>query len=64
MGIRKTETIVINDYKKYWIEETKLGHIIKICYGPNDIRMDIDCRWRNRERGTNGHPEDKKNKSK
>tara|TARA_R100000734_G_C3314822_1_gene106533 strand:+ start:1870 stop:2064 length:195 start_codon:yes stop_codon:yes gene_type:complete len=57
---RINKSVVINDYKKYWIEETAMGHIIKICYGPNDHTIEIDCRWKDRERGRDGRPENKK----
>ena len=46
----KKEPIILNDYKRYWINDTAQGHLIKICYGPNDEVMTIDCRWKNRKR--------------
>jgi hypothetical protein len=55
MSSRKT--IVIKDYKKHWVDSTKLGHFIKICYGKNDQVLEIDCRWNNRERTKDGRPE-------
>jgi len=45
-----SKTIVVNDYKKYWIEDTKQGHLIKICYGDKDKVMELDLRWNNRKR--------------
>ena len=44
------KTIVVNNYKKYWIEDTKQGHLIKICYGDKDQVMKLDLRWNNRKR--------------
>ena len=44
------KTIVVNNYKKYWIEDTKQGHLIKICHGDNDKVMELDLRWNNRKR--------------
>jgi len=44
------KTIVINNYKKYWISDTAHGHLIKICHGKNDDVLEIDCRWKDRER--------------
>ena len=48
MSSRKT--IVINNYKKYWIEDTKQGHLVKICHGENDQVTELDLRWNNRKR--------------
>ena len=53
------KTIVIKDYKKHWVDSTKLGHLIKICHGKNDSVIEIDCRWNNRERTRDGRPEKK-----
>ena len=44
------KTIVLEDYKKYWISDTAQGHLIKICYGKNDQVLEIDCRWKDRKR--------------
>jgi len=44
------KTIVINNYKKYWISDTAQGHLIKICHGNNDKVMTIDLRWDGRKR--------------
>jgi len=44
------KTIIINNYKKYWITDTAHGHLIKICHGTNDKVLEIDCRWKDRER--------------
>ena len=52
MSTRKT--IVVNNYKKYWIEDTKQGHLIKICYGDKDQVMELDLRWKDRVR-SNDH---------
>ena len=46
----KNEVRVLEDYKKYWIEDTAQGHLIKICYGEHDKVLEIDCRWKNRKR--------------
>ena len=48
----KTKHIVINNYKKYWIEDTKQGHLIKICHGDKDEVMELDLRWNDRKRDT------------
>ena len=48
------KTIVLNDYKKYWISDTAQGHLLKICYGKNDTVLTIDLRWKDRKR-TNGN---------
>ena len=55
MSTRKT--IVIKDYKNYWIDSSKIGHIIKICYGKKDQVLEIDCRWNDRERTRDGRPQ-------
>ena len=52
MSTRKT--IVVNNYKKYWVEDTKQGHLIKICYGDKDQVMELDLRWKDRVR-SNDH---------
>jgi len=52
MSTRKT--IVVNNYKKYWVEDTKQGHLIKICYGNKDQVMELDLRWKDRVR-SNDH---------
>lgn len=44
------KTIVINNYKKYWVETTNQGHLIKICHGANDKVTEIDLRWKDRTR--------------
>ena len=44
------KTIVINNYKKYWVETTNQGHLIKICHGSNDQVTELDLRWDNRKR--------------
>lgn len=44
------EIMILNDYKKYWVSDSKQGHIIKICYGNDDRVLTIDCRWQNRKR--------------
>ena len=49
----QNKTIVINYYKKYWIEDTKQGHLIKICHGSNDKVLEIDLRWDSRVRDKN-----------
>jgi hypothetical protein len=46
----KIKTIVLNDYKNYWVRDTSQGHLIKICYGKTDDILEIDCRWKDRER--------------
>ena len=44
------KTIIINNYKKYWITDTAQGHLIKICHGDKDQVTEIDLRWDNRKR--------------
>ena len=44
------KSIVINNYKKYWISDTAQGHLIKICHGNNDQVLEIDLRWSSRKR--------------
>jgi hypothetical protein len=46
----QNKTIVINNYKKYWISDTAQGHLIKICHGNNDQVLEIDLRWSSRKR--------------
>ena len=46
----RPKTITIKNYKKYWIEDTKQGHLIKICHGKNDRVLKLDLRWNNRVR--------------
>tara|TARA_B100000424_G_scaffold253498_1_gene230696 strand:+ start:2997 stop:3176 length:180 start_codon:yes stop_codon:yes gene_type:complete len=43
----KSKTIILKNYKKYWIEDTKQGHLIKICHGKNDRVLKLDLRWEN-----------------
>ena len=49
----RNKSIVINNYKKYWISDTAQGHLIKICYGNNDQVLEIDLRWKDRVRDKN-----------
>ena len=44
------KTIVINDYKKYWISDTAQGSLIKICHGKDDQVLTINLRWKDRRR--------------
>jgi len=46
----QNKSIVINNYKKYWISDTAQGHLIKICHGNNDQVFEIDLRWSSRKR--------------
>mgnify|MGYP003118351975 FL=1 len=39
------KTIKINNYKKYWISDTKHGHMITICHGAKDKVLKLDLRW-------------------
>jgi len=48
--VAKIKTIVLNNYKKYWVRDTAQGHLIKICHGKKDDVLEIDCRWKDRER--------------
>ena len=56
----KTKTIVVNDYKKYWISDTAQGSVIKICHGNSDSILEIDMRWRDRKREAGGRVVSKK----
>ena len=56
----KTKTIVVNDYKKYWISDTVHGSVIKICHGNSDSILEIDMRWRDRKREAGGRVVSKK----
>ena len=47
------KSIVINNYKKYWISDTSQGHLIKICHGNNDQVLELDLRWKDRVRDKN-----------
>jgi len=44
------KTIVLNNYKKYWVSDTAHSHLIKICHGKNDDVLEINFRWKDRER--------------
>ena len=46
----KKEVIVLNDFKKYWINDSKEGSVIKICYGEDDRVLTIRCNWSDRKR--------------
>jgi hypothetical protein len=50
------KTIVINNYKKYWVSDTAQGHLIKICHGNNDQVIELDLRWEDRKRDKGGRP--------
>lgn len=56
------KTIVLKNYKKYWINDTAQGHLIKICHGNDDQVMTIDCRWEDRKRDDNKRVIDVKEK--
>ena len=58
--MEKSKNIVINNYKKYWIEDTAQGHLIKICHGHNDDVITLDLRWSNRKREAGGRVVSKK----
>jgi len=49
----QNKTIVINNYKKFWVSDTAQGHLIKICHGANDKVLEIDLRWEDRVRDKN-----------
>ena len=44
------KSIVINNYKKFWVTDTAQGHLIKICHGNNDEVLELDLRWNSRKR--------------
>ena len=47
------KSIVINNYKKFWVSDTAQGHLIKICHGNDDQVLEIDLRWKDRVRDKN-----------
>ena len=49
----QNKSIVINNYKKFWVSDTAQGHLIKICHGTNDKVLEIDLRWEDRVRDKN-----------
>ena len=44
------KSIVINNYKKFWVTDTAQGHLIKIYHGNDDQVLEIDLRWNSRKR--------------
>ena len=44
------KSIVINNYKKFWVTDTAQGNLIKICHGNDDQVLEIDLRWNSRKR--------------
>lgn len=56
----RSKNIIVNDYKKFWIEDTKQGSLIKVCHGKNDQVLTIDLRWSDRQRGASGRVYGKK----
>lgn len=44
------KTLVINDYKNFWITDTKKGHQITICHGPKDKVLKLKLNWKHRHR--------------
>ena len=46
---KTNEKIIIKDYHKYWVYDSPQGHLIKICFG-NDEVIELDLRWKNRNR--------------
>ena len=60
----KKETIVIDNYQKYWINDTAQGHLIKICHGTNGEQVtELDLRWPNRKRDSTNRVMNEKIKS-
>ena len=57
------KTIIINDYKKYWITDSDQGSIIKICHDNDDSVLTLDLRWKDRKRENNGRITNKKGKN-
>jgi len=63
-NILKTKTIVIDNYQKYWINDTAQGHLIKICHGTNGEQVtELDLRWPNRKRDSTNRVMNEKIKS-
>ena len=56
----RSKTIILSDFKKFWITDTAQGSLITLCYGPKDQVMEIDCRWRDRKRVAGGRVVNKK----
>jgi len=54
------KTIILNDFKKFWIQDSPQGSIITLCYGKKEHVMKIDCRWGDRKRVTGGRVVSKK----
>jgi len=54
------KTIVINNYKKYWITDTKNGHLITICHGLEDKVLKLKLNWKNRHRSYAGRVSNKR----
>ena len=57
----KKEVIVLNDFKKYWINDSKEGSVIKICYCEDDRVLTIRCNWSDRQRSEDGRVSKKSN---
>jgi len=57
------KTIIINDYKKYWITDSAQGSIIKICHDNDDSVLTLDLHWKDRKRENNGRVTNKKGKN-
>ncbi len=57
----KKEVIVLNDFKKYWINDSKEGSVIKICYGEDERVLTIRCNWSDRQRSNDGRVSKKSN---
>ena len=49
------------NYERFWVRDTKYGHRIIILHADGS-RDDIDLRWPNRVRDTNGRVSDVKTK--
>lgn len=54
------KTIILNNYKKYWITDSAQGNIIKICHDNDDSVLTLDLRWKDRKRQNNGRVTNKK----
>ncbi len=48
------KTLIIKNYKKYWITDTKKGHLITICHGPEDKVLKLKLKWKGRHRSGAG----------
>lgn len=56
----RSKKIILSDFKKFWITDTTQGSLITLCYGKDDRKLEVDCRWRDRKRAAGGRVVNKK----